>query len=70
MGIAAEVIEDLLRTPNRRLGVDHPLGRPHRLQIRGKLLEIRKLGERRGEVELVSIEGALQGFSEEPTKEP
>ena len=69
MGVAADVVEHLLRTRKRRFRVDDPFSLPGRLQMIGKATRLRQGLECPGEPELAHVERVVQIAEEEPTEE-
>src|SRR5215510_12992441 len=51
MGIAAEIVQDLVWAAKGRLGIHHPLGGPQRSEVSGKALSICQWGQSREELE-------------------
>lgn len=70
MRVAAEIFEDLPRSAKWRLGVNHPLGLPHRKQIAGEGAGSLKRLKRVEEAELPGVKGALQARQKQSAKEP
>ena len=60
MGVAADIIEYLLRTGERRLGVDTPFQFFCGLQVARKLLRVVKSFQRGREPKLAGVEGFLK----------
>src|ERR1700748_1030434 len=69
MVVAAEIGEDLRGAAERLLGVDDPIDAPRGGQIggeRGGIAQVRKIGE---EAKARCVEGGLQAFEEQATKQ-
>jgi hypothetical protein len=60
VGVAAQIIEDLLGAAKGWLGVHDPLGGTYRSEVRGKGPGIGQRLQRREEVELMIVERRLQ----------
>src|SRR5882724_3900114 len=64
MGVAAEIVEDLLRPAEGTLGVDHPLDLSQRLQRCGESRWFGEAGDVAEEVQRSSVESGLQALQE------
>ena len=70
MGIPADVVEDLCRSGERPLGVDHPFGVPNRRQIAPECRGLMQVAVRGEEVQLASGEGLLKVAQEQAPEHP
>jgi hypothetical protein len=62
MGVAAQVLDDVLRAAERSLGIDYPAGFFRGCQISGAGLRITQIFQIAEELELPGGIGLLQGF--------
>src|ERR1700722_13239788 len=70
MGIAADVIEDLLGSGKGRLGIDDPFLLSQRFEISSEGMALTQLLQGGEELEFTAVEGLRQQFQKPPTKEP
>jgi hypothetical protein len=69
MGIASDVVEDLLRAGKRLLRVDDPLGLPGGREMRREGAGVGEGGEGSGEAEALRVEGLLQVVKQQAPEE-
>jgi hypothetical protein len=69
VGVAADVIQYLLRAGERRLGIDHPFGFSYRFQIAGKRVTIAKFFQDGKELELAGVESPLEMLQKQATEQ-
>jgi hypothetical protein len=67
--IASDVLHDLLRSGERRLGIDHPLGLPHRSQVAQERTTFPEWRQGREELQFSGVEGGLQMPEKQATEE-
>ncbi len=70
MGVAAEIVEHLLRAAERSLGVDNPVGPAQRSQMPGERGWLDQRGKVSEKVQCTGIEGGRQPLQEQPAIEP
>ena len=69
VGVAAEVVEDLVGAGEGALGVDDPLGLAEGLEVAGEGVGIVESGEGVAELEPAGAEGLLEQFEEEAAEQ-
>lgn len=69
VGVAPDVVEHLLRARKGPLRVDHPVGLPRRLEMRGKARRGRQGVQGSGEVQPARVERVLEIAEEQPAEE-
>jgi hypothetical protein len=65
MSVAAQIVEDLLRSGERTFGIDDPFNVTERRQIAGESCRLAQAGERAEELQPVAVERRLQAFQEQ-----
>jgi hypothetical protein len=68
--VAADVLQDLLWSGERALGIDHPFSPTHRGEVTlegGRLVQVSQGGEER---QRAGAEGFLQGLGKKPPEQP
>src|SRR5216683_3444771 len=70
VGVACQVLQDLLRSSKRRFSVDHPLASHNLVQPAEKISVLRKRLHLAMEAELRLMKGSLQEVDELGTEEP
>ena len=68
VGVAAEVVEDLLGAGEWPLGVDHPFGLAGRAQVLGEAAGVGEGLQPAGEVQLSGLEGVFERREEDPAE--
>ena len=69
MGIAADVIEDLLGTGKRRFGIDDPIGCLGRAKIAAQGLRLAEVFERTEKLEFAGMESILEVLQKQTAKQ-
>ena len=69
VGVAPEVVENLLGPGEGALGVDDPLGLAERLEVAGEGVGVIERGEGVAELEPAGAEGLLEPFEEEAAEQ-
>ena len=64
VSIAAEILQDVLRSAERRFGVDDPISAEERTQPSSEELGMGKRCEFSGQVQLTALEGSFQASDE------
>src|SRR6185312_15975649 len=70
MGVAAEIVEYLLRTAEWSLGVDDPFDAAQRVQMFGERCRLGEWGQLTEEAQRAGIEDGRQPLQEQPAIEP
>ena len=70
VGVAADVVHDLLWPGERWLGVDDPFHVSHQIEMTGESLRILERLKRREELQLAGVEGLLQILQEQSAEQP
>ena len=69
MSVAAEIGEHVLRSTERRLGVDHPVDAARRAKQPGKAIGLVEVGEGAAEGQFASLEGLIESLKEQAAEQ-
>src|ERR1700688_880765 len=69
MGVATQIVENLLGATEGWFGVNHPFSLAKRRQVRGQRFRVTERLQRRKKLELAGVKSGLQVFEEQTSEQ-